>query len=71
MAYMLKYDRNPNLCLVCVISGRVEQKTLKCTSDAHFRVCLHVFTNSFPSQTTKVCSVCFFDYKVCSVHPFG
>jgi hypothetical protein len=61
MGYILKYYRNHNLFLVCVISSRGKQKSLNCTSDAHFGVCLHIFTNSFPSQTTKVCSVRFSD----------
>jgi hypothetical protein len=54
MGYMLKYRRNHNLFLICVISSRGKQKTPNCTSDAHFRVYLHVLTNSFdPSQTKK------------------
>jgi hypothetical protein len=61
MGYILKCYRNHNLFLFCVTSSRGEQKSLNCTSDAHFGVSLHIFTNSFPSQTTKVCSVCFFD----------
>jgi hypothetical protein len=77
MGDILKYYRNHNLFLVCVISSRGNQKTPNCTSDAHFGVCLHIFTNSFPSQTTKfvgcaflvrkLCNVRFFEYKVCSV----
>jgi hypothetical protein len=63
MGDILKYYRNHNLFLVCVISSRGKQKTPNCTSDAHFGVCLHIFTNSFPSQITKVCRVRFFDKK--------
>jgi hypothetical protein len=81
MGYVPKYYRNHNLFLVCVISRRGKQKNPKCTSDAHFRVCLHVFTNNFQRQTTKACSVRFFSLenlqcllfqttKVCSVRFF-
>jgi hypothetical protein len=59
MGYILKYYRNHKLFLVCVISSRGNYKSLNCTSDDDFGVCLHIFTNSFPSQTTKVCSVRF------------
>jgi hypothetical protein len=59
MGYILKYYRNHNLFLVCVISSRGKQRSLNCTLDAHFKVYIHIFTNSFPSQTTKVCSVRF------------
>jgi hypothetical protein len=56
MGYMVKYCRKHNLFLICVISSRGKHKTLNCTSDAHFGVCLHVFTNSFDPR----CSVRFF-----------
>jgi len=52
MGYMLKYYKNNNLFLVCVISTRGRQKRQKCMANAHFGVCLHIFTSSFhPSQT--------------------
>jgi hypothetical protein len=60
IGYMLKYYRNNNLFLVCVISTRGRQKSQKYMTNAHFGVCLHLFTSSFdPSQTTKVCSIRF------------
>jgi hypothetical protein len=61
MGDILKYYRDHNLFLVCVISSRGKQETPNCTSDTHFGVCLNIFTNSFPSQTTKVCRVRFFE----------
>jgi len=60
MGYMLKYYKNNDLFLVCVISMRGRQKRQKCMANAHSGVCLHIFTSSFqPSQTTKVCRVRF------------
>ena len=52
MGWMLKYYRNPNLFLICVISSKERQKTPKGTAYVHFKACLHIFTNSFnPSRT--------------------
>jgi hypothetical protein len=71
MRYILKCCRNHNLFFVCVLSSRGKQKSLNCTSDAYFGVCLHVFTNSFdPGKTKKFVVSAFFirkDYSVSSV----
>jgi hypothetical protein len=67
MGYMLKYSRNNNLFLFCVISSRGRQKSRKSTKDAHLRVCLHIFTNSLQVRLQKFVVSAFSVTKVCIV----
>jgi hypothetical protein len=53
MGYILKYYRNHNLFLVCVISSRGNYKSLNCTSDDDFGVCLHIFNQQLPKSDYK------------------
>jgi hypothetical protein len=70
MGYILKYYRNHNLFLVCVISSRGNYKSLNCTSDDDFGVCLHLPTASqVRLQKFVVCA--FLIRKVCSVRFLG
>jgi len=80
MGYMLKYYRNNNLFLVCVISSRGTQKSQKTTRHAHLRVYLHMFTNNLQVRLqkfvvsafsiTKVCRVWFLRLQKCAVSAF-
>jgi len=80
MGYMLKYYRNNNLFLVCVISSREPQKSQKTTRHAHLRVYLHMFSNSLEVRLqkfvvsafsiTKVCRVWFLRLQKCAVSAF-
>jgi len=67
MGYMLKYYRNNNLFLVCVISSRGIPKSQKTTRHAHLRVSLHMFTNSLQVRLQKFVVSAFFITKVCTV----